>query len=328
MEKLAAKKITAKIASWRNRPWPKNWVLKLISFFFAFFLWYFVVGEDKIDKTFNIPVEILNLPADLTISNQFKNELELTVNGPRGLIRNLAVQRISRPIDLSRAEPGTRVFQNTIDSISLPRGVRLLRVKPTDIILQLDKLVKKNIPILYVTTGSLPDGFELVSITLDPPSIPVTGPEPAVGHVDSISTATIDLSRLTTSTTRPVALKLTPTIKDLVGEPIVTAAIVIHEKMEQKTIENIPVKLLLGGKKSYTLKRDDVTVVARIPYTTLRKTKDLKTLFRARIMGVELPAGSYKLTVEIIPAQDIEVLEIKPEMFIADITDEESDNGR
>lgn len=324
MEKLAAKKII----SWWNRPWPKNWVLKLISFFFAFFLWYFVVGEDKIDKTFNIPVEILNLPANLTISNQFKNELELTVNGPRGLMRNLAVQRISRPIDLSRAETGTKVFQNTIDSISLPRGVRLLRVKPTDIILQLDKLVKKNIPILYVTTGSLPDGFELISITLDPASIPVTGPEPSVGHVDSISTATIDLSRLTTSTTRPVALKLTPTIKDLVGEPIVTAAIVINEKMVQKTIENIPVKLLLSGKKTYTLKPDDVTVVARIPYTTLRKTKDLKTLFRARIMGVELPAGTHKLTVEIIPAEDIEVLEIKPEMFIADITDEESGNGR
>jgi len=328
MEKLAAKKITAKIASWRNRPWPKNWVLKLISFFFAFFLWYFVVGEDKVDKTFNVPVEILNLPADLTISNQFKNELELTVNGPRGLIRNLAVQRISRPIDLGRAEPGTKVFQNTIDSITLPRGVRLLRVKPTDIILQLDKLVKKNIPIHYVTTGSLPDGFELVSITLDPASIPVTGPEPSVGQVDSISTATIDLERLTSSTTRPVALKLTPTIKDLVGEPIVTAAIVIKEKMEQKKIENIPVKLLLSGKKTYTLKPDDVTVVARIPYTTLRKTKDLKTLFRARIMGVELPAGTHKLTVEIIPAEDIEVLEIKPEMVIADITDEENGNGK
>jgi YbbR domain-containing protein len=328
MENLATKKITSKIAAWRNRPWPKNWVLKLISFFFAFFLWFFVVGEDKVDKTFNIPVEIVNLPADLTISNQFKNELELTVNGPKGLIRNLAMQHIARPIDLSRAEPGTKVYQNTVDSISLPRGVRLLRVKPTDIILQLDKLVKKNIPVHCVTTGSLPDGFELVSINLDPASIPVTGPEASVGQVDSISTATVDLSRLTTSTTRPVALKLTSTIKDLVGEPIVTANIVIQEKMEQKTIDNIPVKLLLSGKKTYTLKPDDVTVTARIPYTTLRKTKDLKTLFRGRIMGVELPAGTHKLTVEIIPAENIEVLEIKPEMVIADITDEESDKGK
>ncbi|MEW6518625.1 MAG: CdaR family protein [Thermodesulfobacteriota bacterium] len=328
MEKLAAKKIVSLIASWRDMRWPKNWVLKLISFFFAIFLWYFVVGEDKVDTTFNIPVEILNLPSDLTISNQFKNELELTVNGPRGLIRNLAAQHISRPIDLSKSEPGTKIFQNTIDSISLPRGIRLLRVKPTDIILQLDKLVKKNIPIHYVTSGSLPTGFELVSITLDPASIPVTGPEPSVGQVDSIATAAIDLSRLTTSATRPVALKLTSAIKDLVGEPIVTANIVVKEKMEEKTINKIPVKLLLSGKKTYTLKPDDVTVVARIPYTTLRKTKDLKTLFRARIMGVELPAGTHKLTVEVIPSQDIEILEVKPEMVIAEVTDEEESNGK
>ncbi|MBI4794012.1 MAG: hypothetical protein HY789_15035 [Deltaproteobacteria bacterium] len=323
MEKLAATKIT----SWRNRPWPKNWVLKLISFFFALFLWYFVVGEDKVDVTFNIPLEILNLPADLTISNQFKNELELTVNGPRGLIRNLSMQHISRAIDLSKAEPGAKVFQNTVDSISLPRGVRLLRVKPTDIILQLDKLVKKDVPIHAVTTGSLPDGYELVSITLDPPSIPVTGAEASIGQVESISTAPIDLARLTATTTRPVALKLTPAIKELVGEPIVTATIVVQEKKEQRTVEDIPVKLLLSGKNIYTLKPDNVAVKARIPTSILRKTKDLKSLCRARIMGVELQPGTHKLTVEVIPAQDVEIIEVRPEMIIADITADEETNG-
>ncbi|MBI5557331.1 MAG: YbbR-like domain-containing protein [Deltaproteobacteria bacterium] len=325
MEKLASKKIN----SWRDRPWPKNWVLKLISFFFALFLWYFVVGEDKVDTIMNIPVEILNLPADLTISNQFKNELELTVNGPRGLIRNLATQHISRPIDLSRAEPGTKVFQNTSDSISLPRGVRLLRVKPTDIILQLDKLITKNIPVHAVTTGTPPEGFELVSITLDPSSIPVTGPEVFVGQINGISTAPMDLAKLSEPTTRPVALKLSTDIKDLVGEPIVTASIVIQEKKVEKTVEDIPVKLLLSGKKTYTLKPDNITVKAKIPYNTLRKTKDLKTLFRARIMGVELSAGPHKLTVEVTPAQDVEILDIKPEMIVADINDEEeTDSGK
>jgi YbbR domain-containing protein len=324
MEKLAA----TKISTWRNRPWPKNWVLKLISFFFALFLWYFVVGEDKVDTTFYIPVEILNLPADLTISNQFKNELEVTVNGPRGLIRNLATQHISRSIDLSKAEPGARVFQNTVDSISLPRGVRLLRVKPTDIILQLDKLVKRDVSIHAVTTGALPEGFDLVSITLDPPSIPVTGAEAAIAKIKPIDTAPIDLSKITASTTQPVALKLTTAIKDLVGEPIVTAAIVVQEKTEQHTVEDIPVKLLLSGKNTYTLKPDNVTVKARIPYSLLRKTKDLKTLFRARIMGVELQPGTHKLTVEVTPAQDVEVVEVKPEMVIADITAGDETNGK
>ncbi|MFH1215868.1 MAG: CdaR family protein [Pseudomonadota bacterium] len=320
MENLASKKIK----QWFNRPWPKNWVLKLISFFFALFLWYFVVGEDKVDKTINIPVEILNLPADLTISNQFKNELEITVNGPRGLIRNLGQEHIYRPIDLSRAEPGTRAFQNTEDSISLPRGVRLLRVKPTDIILQLDKLIKKNIPIRAITKGDPPTGFELVSITIDPPSIPVTGPQVLVEQYDSIVTLPIDISHLTESTTRPVALELADAIMDLVGDPIVNTSLIIQEKKEEKTVKGIPVKLLLSGKKTYTLSPDTVSVTAKIPYTTAHKTKDLKTLFRARIIGVELPPGKHKLTVEVTPAEDIEVLEIKPETTIANINEEEN----
>lgn len=320
MENLASKKIK----QWFNRPWPKNWVLKLISFFFALFLWYFVVGEDKIDKTINIPVEILNLPADLTISNQFKNELEITVNGPRGLIRNLDEERIYRPIDLSRAKPGTRAFQNTEDSISLPRGVRLLRVKPTDIILQLDKLIKKDIPVLATAKGQPPAGYELVSITIDPPAIPVTGPQIVVEQCDSIATLPIDISHLTESTTSAVALELADPIRDLVGDPIVNATIIIQEKKEKKSVKGIPIRLLLSGKKTYTLTPETVAVTALIPYTTARKTKDLKTLFRARIIGVELPAGTHKLTVEVTPAEDIEVIAISPETALADIKEEKN----
>ena len=214
--------------SWRNRPWPKNWVLKLISFFFALFLWYFVVGEDKVDTTFTIPVEIVNLPADLTISNQFKKEIEVTVNGPRGLVRKLAQQHISRPIDLAKATPGAKVYKNTPDSIILPRGVRLLRVKPSDIILKLERQIEKNIPIHSVTSGKLPAGYDLVSITLDPASIPITGPQAIIGHENSISTAVINLEHISASTTLTVPLELSPAISNLVGEPIVTAHIVVQ----------------------------------------------------------------------------------------------------
>ena len=56
-------------------PRPKNWVLKLLSFFFALFLWYFVVGEDKVDMNVTLPFELVNLPRDLVISNQFKKQL-------------------------------------------------------------------------------------------------------------------------------------------------------------------------------------------------------------------------------------------------------------
>jgi hypothetical protein len=62
---------------------PKNLILKLVSLFFAVFLWYFVVGEDKVDTTIYVAIEITNLPQDLVISNQFQKLIEVTVNGPR-----------------------------------------------------------------------------------------------------------------------------------------------------------------------------------------------------------------------------------------------------
>lgn len=317
MENLAAKKIK----QWRNRPWPKNWVLKLISFCFALFLWYFVVGEDKIDKTITIPVEILNLPADLIISNQYKEDLEITVTGPRGLIRNLGQQHIYRPIDLGRAKPGTRLFQNTEDTITLPRGVRLLRVKPTDIILQLDKLIKKNIPIHPIIAGKPPTGYELASVNLDPPTIPVTGPQALMSQYDSIDTVPIEIAQLTDSTSRPVSLELSPDLRDLVGDPIVNATITIRERKEEKTVKGIPIRLLLSGGKTFTMKPETVSVTALIPHSTVRNTKDLKTLFRARIIGVELAAGTYTLPVEVIPAEQIELIAVKPETTNAHIMD-------
>ena len=97
MEKLVRQIIDTVISV----PRPKNWALMLLSFFFALFLWYFVVGEDKVDMNVTIPVEIVNLPRDLVISNQFKKQLEVTISGQRSLIRALTEQHISRSIDLS-----------------------------------------------------------------------------------------------------------------------------------------------------------------------------------------------------------------------------------
>jgi hypothetical protein len=96
MEKLV-RQITDSLSSF---PRPKNWMLKLLSLLFALFLWYFVVGEDKVDMNVTLPVEIVNLPRDLIISNQFKKQLEVTVSGQRSLIRSMTTQHISRTIDL------------------------------------------------------------------------------------------------------------------------------------------------------------------------------------------------------------------------------------
>jgi YbbR domain-containing protein len=60
----------------------KEWLPCLISLLMAIVLWYNVGGEQTVDTSVMIPVEVLNLPRELVISNQFKKEIEVTVNGP------------------------------------------------------------------------------------------------------------------------------------------------------------------------------------------------------------------------------------------------------
>ena len=101
-------------------------------------LWYFVAGEDQVDINMLVPIEILNLPANLTISNQHKKEIEVTVRGPRSIIQEMRSRNITRPVDLSGAKPGTIVIKNDENSIPMRRGIAIQRLQPKNITLLID----------------------------------------------------------------------------------------------------------------------------------------------------------------------------------------------
>ena len=120
---------------------PKDWVLRIVSLGLAMVLWYFVGGEDIVNKNVMVPVEIINLPRDLVISNQFKKEIEVSVSGPRSLVLDMGNGALSRQVDLAEATPGTMVLENSNDVIDVPRGVQVLRIQPKSVILSLDKMI-------------------------------------------------------------------------------------------------------------------------------------------------------------------------------------------
>ena len=304
----------------RNRRWQKNWIIKLLSFCLALFLWYFVVGEDKVDRTIFIPLEIFNLPQELVISNQFKRELEVSVNGPRGLINSISGHDVTRAVDLTDAVPGTVVVRNDLDSISFPRGIRVLRVQPSNVILLLDRLIKKNLRITAVTTGIPADGYEISSIQLDPPVLSITGPQEILGDLDLLTTDPVGIDGLKSSTVKQVGLIIDSELSGLIGEPVVTAKITVKEKQIDKTMSRIPLKLIhitTGIKYSFT--PQTVSVKASVPYHLAKDSKKLKTFIEARVKAGNLPPGKHKLKVEIISPHNVAIYEIKPETVFVEL---------
>lgn len=274
-----------KIRLFKNKP--KNWLYKVISLCLAIMLWYFVVGEDQVDINIKVPIEILNLPSSLTISNQYKKDIEVSVRGPRSMIQELRNRNISRPVDLSKAQPGTIVIKNDEQSIPLPRGITVQRLQPTNITLLLDQLIQKDFPINPITEGELAKGYELHKIYLDPAQLVISGPKAILDKDLALKTYVINLDGLDHSTTLQVHLNLEPEFFDLIGETVVTAKLEVKEKMVNRAIDTIPVNLREAN-NPVTIQPDTITVIAEIPQNLINITPELSMLFRASVAPVNI----------------------------------------
>ncbi len=210
--------------------WPNDWVLRLLALLFAVFLWYFVVGEDKVDTHILIPVELVNLPRDLVVTNQFKQQLEVTISGPRGLVDGLRRRHISRSINLSEAQPGITTIRNDPKSIPFPRGIKVLRIHPAHITLLIDRLKEKSLPIQADISGQPAVGYELIDLQLEPAAINISGPEVKISGIELLRTIPIDISNLNASVVRRVPLLLDQELLELLGEVTVNVTIIIREK--------------------------------------------------------------------------------------------------
>ena len=258
----------------------KHWLLKLLSLFIGVSLWYVVTAEDRLDLTVAIPLELRNLPAHLVIGNRYKKDIEVAISGPRRLIQEMRQQNISRPVDLSKAEPGSLVVQNDEGSIPLPNGIIVQRVQPANITLLIDRLARTDIPIVPVTTGKPAAGFVLDRVTLKPPHITVTGPQTILEKENVLKTSIINLEGLNSSGILQVHLDLNEALLDLIGETVIEANVAIKDNMLKKTVRGIPVDAEeIGAPTKFS--PATVTVEAEIPERVAHVTPELSRLFRA-----------------------------------------------
>lgn len=293
---------------------PKDWVLRLVSLGLAMVLWYFMGGEDIVNKNVMVPVEVINLPRDLVISNQFKKEIEVSVSGPRSLILDMGNLALSRQVDLAQATPGTMVLENSNDVIDVPRGVKVLRIQPKSVILSLDKMIQKQFPVNPVTVGVLAPDFVLKDIRMEPDSISITGPQTVLSQFEVLRTKAIDIAGLRSSTQIQIPLELDPVIVELIGATTITADLDITVETVQKKISNLSVEVEKNGVRQRVTPAT-VSIDVVLPKTLIRKKVDLRSLFQVTAID-EKKDG--QMQVKVVPKKKfdhpIRILQIDPQV--------------
>ncbi len=292
--------------------WPKDWTLRFISLILAVGLWYFVGGDDTVDKNVLVPLEVINLPRDLVISNQFKREIEVTISGPRSQVLKIEKGDITKQVDLAQAVPGTMVIKNEIHLISVPRGVKVLRTQPDSIIFSMDKLIQKQLAVKPITKGNLAPHYVLQAVRMKPETISITGPQAVLAQLGALQTQTIDISGMNQSTQLQIPLDLNPALLDLIGETSVTADLVIAEETVEKHISGLPIELNgQGGARQVTPSTATITVL--LPRSLARENKDLQSLFKVTAVD-DGEAG--QMTVKVSPRgnslNSVQIVKVEP----------------
>ena len=183
-----------------------NFWLKAFSLLAATTLWYAVAREPTSEIAFTVPIEFQHVPENMEIASERVPEAQIRVRGPERLIREVAASQIHPVIDLSGGKAGERTYDLNASAISVPRGVEVVQVVPTQFRMDLDRRATRTVEVRPRVTGSFPAGYRLDKVTCDPAAVTVLGPAKRVNALDAVTTDPVDATGVVGSLAVPAAV--------------------------------------------------------------------------------------------------------------------------
>lgn len=207
-----------------------NWVLKVSALLLAAALWAAVASETSSEIGMDVSLEYRNVPSQLEITGETTNMVEVRLRGSSNLIKGIAPKDVSTAVDLSGMKAGQRVVTLTPQNVEAPFGTEVVRVQPSSIRVNLERTISKAIPVSPTIEGQPDDGFEIESVSVNPSSVFVEGPESRVDALTMIPTAPIHIDGWQSSALQSVDLDLQDTHVRLRNSAAVAVEVAIRPK--------------------------------------------------------------------------------------------------
>jgi diadenylate cyclase len=195
-------------------------------------IWFgFTRSQDTI-IALNVPIEYVNRPLAYEILDTSTDEARLQLYGSSALIKSLQPGQVLVRVDLSKAVEGRNVFPITQDNIVLPPGIFLNKVQPSNIDVNLDAPVTKELPVQVDWAGKLPDNLNLIKVMVTPEAVKVIGGSQVLERTSTIYTAPVRLDGLAKSGSVTTTLVLTPPSLKLISSA--NEKITVTYELEEK----------------------------------------------------------------------------------------------
>lgn len=184
----------------------ENWRLKLLALGCAMILWFFVMGERRLEVAYSVPVELKNVPQGMVVTNDLPKSIDIRLSGPRALLSDLNEKDVRISIDLLGLKPGVSTFSRLDDHLHLPGGIQATRISPSFVDVKLERIIDKVVPLRPRLSGELPRGSHLVAVDILPERVVVQGAESEIAGISEVMTERIELAEIKGDTELSVPL--------------------------------------------------------------------------------------------------------------------------
>lgn len=188
----------------------RNLGLKFLSTLVAILLWLIVAGDRVVERVMRAPVEFQNLPAGLELVGNPPDTVEVRLRGSSGALSRIGAGDMSAVIDLATARPGRRLFHITQSQVNVPSGIDIVQVGPSTLMMEFEPSAIRRVAVEPAIDGHPAAGFEITSITSEPDSVEVSGPESSLKRLQAAITEPVSVQ----DQTRPVKEVVTIGVPD------------------------------------------------------------------------------------------------------------------
>ncbi len=173
-------------------------------------IWFsFTKGMETL-RAIEVPVEFANREAGLDVFGTSASMVNLYLSGAGPLIKNIQPDQVKVAVDLGQADIGANTFNLSSKNVSLPPGIRLNRMEPTILTVNLDKMAVKEFPVQVNWVGRPPEGMLIKSAGLSPSTIRLVGASRQLEALHTVYTEPVDAGKLESSGTFFTKLLLEP----------------------------------------------------------------------------------------------------------------------
>jgi YbbR domain-containing protein len=287
----------------------RNSGLRIISLLLALGLWLFVnAGEHGSQISLQVPVSYRGLAPGYVIVNPHPDSVKIRLSGPRTLLSLTDPGRLRLRLDLTGAGVGQTSFKISPDSFSVLRQTSVESVSPSQIVLEIDRIVTREVPVRLVLTGKAAAGYKVEATEVAPATVTIRGPSKELARVEQLETEPLDVSGLGADLTRSVTLDQ-PNGMLRVQPEEVTVKVTVTAAITTREFHDVPV-LVRDSDFKFKVAPTHVSVTLRGSALTLAKLNLAGSVY---VEADGLTPGLHTPAVQMALPEGVEIVRQSPQ---------------